>query len=101
MRRCGFVRRLAALGEWGHVFCLLSSVFCFLLMPDTLIIGAGHNALVTAFYLARAGKKPLILERRATVGGCATTEEFAPGYRAPTLAHTLGPIRPSIVRDMQ
>ena len=70
-------------------------------MPDTLIIGAGHNALVTAFYLARAGKKPLILERRATVGGCATTEEFAPGYRAPTLAHTLGPIRPSIVRDMQ
>ena len=67
---------------------------------DTVIIGGGHNALVTAFYLAKAGKAPLVLERRAAVGGCATTEEFAPGYRAPTLAHTLGPIRASIARDM-
>ena len=70
-------------------------------MQDTLIIGGGHNGLITAFYLARAGRKPLVLERRATVGGCATTEEFAPGYRATTLAHTLGPIRASIARDMQ
>jgi len=71
-------------------------------MPhDTIIIGAGHNALVTAFYLAKAGRKPLVLERRPVVGGCATSEEFAPGYRSATLAHTLGPIRPSIVRDMQ
>ncbi|HEY2432683.1 MAG TPA: NAD(P)/FAD-dependent oxidoreductase [Vicinamibacterales bacterium] len=69
-------------------------------MRDTVIIGGGHNALVTAFYLAKAGRAPLVLERRATVGGCATTEEFAPGYRATTLAHTLGPIRPAIVRDM-
>ena len=70
-------------------------------MPDSIIIGAGHNALVTAFYLARAGRKPLVLERRPIVGGCAISEEFAPGFRAPTLAHTLGPIRASIVRDMQ
>ena len=70
-------------------------------MTPTIIIGAGHNALVAAFYLAKAGKAPLVLERRATVGGCATSEEFAPGYRAATLAHTLGPLRPSIVRDMQ
>ena len=70
-------------------------------MHDTLIIGAGHNALVAAFYLAKAGRKPLVLERRALVGGCATSEEFAPGYRAATLAHTLGPIRPSVARDMQ
>jgi len=70
-------------------------------MHDSLIIGGGHNALVTAFYLAKAGKKPLVLERRPIVGGCATTEDFGPGYRAPTLAHTLGPVRPSIVRDMQ
>lgn len=68
---------------------------------DVIIIGGGHNALVTAFYLAKAGRKPLVLERRPVVGGCATSEEFAPGYRAATLAHTLGPIRPSIVRDMQ
>ena len=70
-------------------------------MHDSLIIGAGHNALVTAFYLAKAGRKPLVLERRPVVGGCAISEDFAPGFRAPTLAHTLGPIRPSIVRDMQ
>ena len=68
---------------------------------DVVIIGGGHNALVTAFYLARAGRKPLVLERRHAVGGCAMTEEFAPGYRATTLAHTLGPLRPAIVRDMQ
>jgi phytoene dehydrogenase-like protein len=70
-------------------------------MHDVVIIGAGHNALVAAFYLARAGRRPLVLERRAIFGGCATTEEFAPGYRAPALAHTLGPLRPSVVHDMQ
>jgi phytoene dehydrogenase-like protein len=70
-------------------------------MADTIIIGAGHNALVTAFYLAKAGRKPIVLERRTVVGGCATSEDLAPGYRSATLAHTLGPLRPSIVRDMQ
>ena len=70
-------------------------------MADTIIVGAGHNALVAAFYLAKAGRRPIVLERRAVVGGCATTEEFAPGYRCATLAHTLGPLRPSIVRDMK
>src|SRR5213080_1997647 len=70
-------------------------------MRDVIIVGGGHNALVAAFYLAKGGKAPLVLERRAVVGGCATSEEFAPGYRAATLAHTLGPLRPSIVRDMQ
>ena len=70
-------------------------------MADTIVIGAGHNALVTAFYLAKAGRKPLVLERRPIPGGCATSEEFAAGYRAATLAHTLGPLRSSVVRDMQ
>ncbi|HXG54388.1 MAG TPA: NAD(P)/FAD-dependent oxidoreductase [Vicinamibacterales bacterium] len=68
-------------------------------MPHILIIGAGHNGLTTAFYLARAGHKVTVLERRDVVGGCAVTEEFAPGFRAP-LAHAIGPVRETVVRDM-
>src|SRR5712691_2018181 len=68
---------------------------------DVIIIGGGHNGLVTAFYLAKAGFKPLILERRAQVGGAAVTDEFHPGFRCSTLAHAAGPIRPDIVRSMQ
>src|SRR5438309_8086253 len=68
---------------------------------DVVIIGGGHNGLVTAFYLAKAGFKPLVLERSAQVGGAAVTDEFHPGFRCSTLAHTAGPIRPDIVRDMQ
>jgi phytoene dehydrogenase-like protein len=68
---------------------------------DTVIIGGGHNGLVTAFYLAKAGFKPLVLERNAQVGGAAVTDEFHPGFRCSTLAHTAGPIRPEIVADMQ
>jgi len=66
-----------------------------------IVIGAGHNGLTTAFYLAKAGVKPLVLEGRSIVGGAAITEELAPGYRCPTLAHAIGPLRPSVVRDMQ
>jgi phytoene dehydrogenase-like protein len=66
-----------------------------------IIIGAGHNGLTAAFYLAKAGLNPLVLERRSMVGGAAVTEEFAPGFRGPSLAHTIGPLRPSIVRDMR
>jgi len=47
-----------------------------------LIVGGGHNGLVAAFYLARAGFTPTVLERRAVVGGACVTEEFAPGFRA-------------------
>jgi phytoene dehydrogenase-like protein len=68
---------------------------------DLVIIGAGHNALTAAFYLAKAGLKPLLLERRDVVGGCAVTEEFAPGFRCSTLAHSAGAIAPQILRDMQ
>jgi phytoene dehydrogenase-like protein len=68
---------------------------------DAIILGAGHNALVTAFYLARAGVKPLVLERRGVVGGAAVTEEFHPGFRASTLAHACGPLRAEIAGDMQ
>jgi len=68
---------------------------------DVVIIGGGHNGLVTAFYLAKAGFKPLVLERRTQVGGAAITEEFHPGFRGSILAHSAGPIRPDIMRDMQ
>ncbi|PYX69868.1 MAG: amine oxidase, partial [Acidobacteria bacterium] len=73
-------------------------------MPEghnIVIIGGGHNGLVTAFYLAKAGFKPLVLERRQQPGGAAITEEFYPGFRCSTLAHAAGPIRPDIIRDMQ
>jgi phytoene dehydrogenase-like protein len=68
---------------------------------EVVVIGGGHNGLVTAFYLAKAGFKPLVLERRPQPGGAAITAEFHPGFRGSILAHTAGPIRPDIVRDMQ
>jgi phytoene dehydrogenase-like protein len=64
-------------------------------------IGGGHNALIAAFYLAKGGFKPVILERREIVGGGAVTEEFHPGYHSSTLAHTLGPLRPDVARDLK
>jgi phytoene dehydrogenase-like protein len=68
---------------------------------DVVSIGGGHNGLVTAFYLAKAGFKPLVIERREQPGGAAITDEIHPGFRCSTLAHTAGPIRPDIVRDMR
>jgi phytoene dehydrogenase-like protein len=67
---------------------------------DVIILGAGHNGLVAAFYLTKAGFRPLILERRPVVGGCAITEEFHPGFRCSRLSHSAGPIRSDIVGDM-
>lgn len=66
-----------------------------------VLIGGGHNALIAAFYLAKGGFKPLVLERREMVGGGAVTEEFHPGFRASTLAHTLGPLRSDVARDLR
>lgn len=68
---------------------------------DILIIGGGHNGLVTAAYLAKAGMKPLVLESRLALGGAARTEELAPGFRCPTLAHAGGPFDPKIIADLQ
>ena len=56
-------------------------------MPDAVIIGGGHNALVAAFYLAKGGLKPLVLEGRPGIGGGAITGEIHPGFRGPTLSH--------------
>jgi phytoene dehydrogenase-like protein len=70
-------------------------------MDRIIIIGAGHNGLVTACYLAKAGLKPLVLERRAIVGGACVTEEFHPGFRCSTLAQSTGPLLPQVVKDLQ
>jgi len=67
---------------------------------DAIIIGAGHNGLVTACYLAKAGLKTMVLERREVVGGGAVTEEFHRGFRCSTLDHTTGPVFPQIVSDL-
>jgi phytoene dehydrogenase-like protein len=70
-------------------------------MYDIIVIGAGHNGLVTACYLANAGLKVLVLERRATVGGACVTEEIHPGFRCSTLAHSTGPFLPAIANDLR
>src|SRR3974390_1230645 len=68
---------------------------------DTIIIGGGHNGLVTAAYLARAGRKVLVLERRELVGGCAVTEEIWPGYRVSTGAYLSSLLQQRIVRELE
>lgn len=68
---------------------------------DALIIGGGHNGLVCAFYLARAGLKVRVLERRDIVGGACVTEEFAPGFRNSTASYTVSLLRPKVIADMK
>ena len=68
--------------------------------PDALIVGAGHNGLVCAFYLARAGLKVRMFERRGIVGGCAVTEEFHPGFRNSVASYTVGLLQPRVIADM-
>jgi phytoene dehydrogenase-like protein len=67
---------------------------------DAIIIGAGHNGLVTAAYLARAGKKVLVLERREVLGGACVTEELWPGFKVSTAAYVNSLLRPEIIRDL-
>jgi phytoene dehydrogenase-like protein len=68
---------------------------------DLIIIGGGHNGLVTAAYLARAGAKVLVLERREMVGGACVTEEVWPGYKVSTAAYVNSLLRPEIIRDLE
>lgn len=67
---------------------------------DVIIIGGGHNGLVTACYLAKSGLKTLVLERREVVGGGALTEEIHPGFRCSTLDHAAGPLSSQISTDL-
>ena len=67
---------------------------------DALIIGAGHNGLTCAYYLARKGLKVTILEAADTVGGAAVTDEFHPGYRNSAASYTVSLLQPKVIRDM-
>jgi phytoene dehydrogenase-like protein len=67
---------------------------------DAVVVGGGHNGLTCGAYLGRAGLRTLILERRERVGGAAATEELVPGVRVSALAHTVGRLRQSVIRDL-
>jgi phytoene dehydrogenase-like protein len=68
---------------------------------DAIVVGGGHNGLTASFYLARAGWKTLVLERREVVGGACVTEEIAPGCRASTASYIASMLRPEVIRDLQ
>ncbi|HYE45927.1 MAG TPA: NAD(P)/FAD-dependent oxidoreductase [Caulobacter sp.] len=70
-------------------------------MSDIIVIGGGHNGLTCAFYLARAGLKVTVLERRGVVGGAAVTEEFHPGFRNSVAAYTVSLLNPKVIADLE
>src|SRR5437588_2036277 len=70
-------------------------------MHDAIIIGAGHNGLTCAYYLARKGMKVAVLEAAETVGGAAVTDEFLPGYRNSAASYTVSLLNPKVIRDLQ
>ena len=67
---------------------------------DVIVIGGGHNGLVNAAYLQRAGKKVLVLERRHVLGGAACTEEIVPGFKFSVCSYVVSLLRPEIIRDL-
>jgi len=68
---------------------------------DVIIVGGGHNGLVTAFYLAKAGLKVRVLERRHIVGGAAVTEEFHPGFRNSVASYTVSLLQARVIRELR
>ena len=68
---------------------------------DAIIIGSGHNGLVCGAYLARAGLKTLVLERRAIIGGASVTEEFSPGFRGSRFAYVMSLLHPRVIRELE
>ena len=68
---------------------------------DAVVIGAGHNGLTAAAYLARAGRKVLVLERRHVVGGAAVTEEIYPGFKYSVCSYVVSLLRPEIICELE
>ncbi len=68
---------------------------------DAVVVGGGHNGLVSAAYLARAGLRTLVLERRHVLGGAAVTEEVFPGFRFSVASYVVSLLRPEIIRDLE
>ena len=68
---------------------------------DAIVIGAGHNGLTAAAYLARGGLSTLVLERRDIVGGCCVTEEIAPGCRVSTTSYIASMLRPEVIAELR
>ena len=66
---------------------------------DAIVIGAGHNGLTAAAYLAKAGKKVLVLERRHIVGGASVTEEIYPGFKYSVCSYVVSLLRPEVIRE--
>ena len=68
---------------------------------DVIVVGGGHNGLIAANYLSRAGKKVLVVERRPIVGGACVTEEFFPGAKFSSCSFVAGVLRPEIIRELE
>ena len=68
---------------------------------DCVVIGAGHNGLITAAYLAQAGKSVCVLERRSIVGGCSATEAIWPGYQVSTASYVVSLLAPEIIQELK
>src|SRR5690606_6644045 len=68
---------------------------------DVVVVGGGHNGLTCAAYLAAAGLRVIVLERRHVVGGAAVTEEFHPGFRNSVASYTVSLLNPEVIRDLE
>ncbi len=87
---------MARYGECGHNRVMTNEFQAY----DAVLVGGGHNGLVCSAYLAKAGRKVLVLEKRDVVGGAAVTEEFHPGFRNSVAAYTVSLLQPKVIRDL-